>query len=154
MTDVWTTLLGDKLVTKDGEQATSKVLDGKKVVGLYFSAHWCPPCRAFTPTLSATYEDLVEEHPEFELIFISSDREEAGFAGYYSDMPFKALPYALREKKVELGAKFEIKFIPALVFLNEKGEVITKHGQELVADAQGDVEALWTKLTDAQQQKL
>ena len=32
-------LLGDKLLTKDGEKATDEVLQGKDAVGLYFSAH-------------------------------------------------------------------------------------------------------------------
>jgi len=29
--------------------------DDSGVLGLYFSAHWCPPCRAFTPELLKEY---------------------------------------------------------------------------------------------------
>ena len=27
-------------------------------IGLYFSAHWCPPCRGFTPVLADTYNKI------------------------------------------------------------------------------------------------
>lgn len=33
-------ILGDKLVTSDGIQATKDVLKDKKYIGLYFSASW------------------------------------------------------------------------------------------------------------------
>ena len=31
---------------------------GGKVVAVYFSAHWCGPCRNFTPQLSALYAQV------------------------------------------------------------------------------------------------
>ena len=40
----------------DGSNAPANCLDGKAVVLIYFSAHWCPPCRAFTPMLKDFYE--------------------------------------------------------------------------------------------------
>ena len=46
----------------------------KKIYGLYFSAHWCGPCRKFTPKLVEYYNKIVGEHPEFEIIFVSSDK--------------------------------------------------------------------------------
>ena len=45
-------LFGGTLVTAKGEQATADVLAGCEAVGIYFSAHWCPPCRRFTPEVS------------------------------------------------------------------------------------------------------
>ena len=33
---------------------TKADLEGK-VIGIYFSAHWCPPCRGFTPKLVEWY---------------------------------------------------------------------------------------------------
>ncbi|GAB9472978.1 Nucleoredoxin [Globisporangium polare] len=147
MATTWTELFGDELLTKDGVQPTTKVLADKKLVGLYFSAHWCPPCRGFTPTLSTTYEELKEEHPEVEIVFVSSDRDEPAFAEYYGEMPFVALPYEQRERKAELSVKFEVRGIPTLVFLNERGELVTEDGRSAVTSAEGDVEALWTQLT-------
>ena len=37
----------DKVITKDGQKQLSEILQGAdlKYVGIYFSAHWCPPCR-------------------------------------------------------------------------------------------------------------
>jgi thiol-disulfide isomerase/thioredoxin len=45
------TLVGPELLTRQGPTPTAVALGGKAVVGLYFSAHWCPPCRGFTPEL-------------------------------------------------------------------------------------------------------
>jgi len=45
-------LLGEDLATADGEVKTADAMAGKKHVGIYFSAHWCPPCRGFTPKLA------------------------------------------------------------------------------------------------------
>lgn len=36
-----TALFGNKLITKTGEQDSVTALKGKKIVGVYFSAHWC-----------------------------------------------------------------------------------------------------------------
>ena len=37
----------DQVITKDGQKQLSDILQGEdlKYVGIYFSAHWCPPCR-------------------------------------------------------------------------------------------------------------
>jgi len=34
---------------------TKTVVQGQTVIGLYFSADWCPPCRHFTPLLTNLY---------------------------------------------------------------------------------------------------
>ncbi|GAB9472974.1 hypothetical protein Gpo141_00010138 [Globisporangium polare] len=146
-TTPWTELLGETLRTKEGDKPTGEVLAGKKVVGLYFSAHWCGPCRGFTPVLSTTYEEMVEEHPEFELVFVSADRTPEAFAEYSAEMPFVALPYENRELEDDLNHKYDVSGIPTLVFLNDEDEIITFDGRGLVARANGDIESLWHELT-------
>jgi len=41
-------------------EASASELEGKKVA-LYFSAHWCGPCRGFTPSLKQYYEKINAE---------------------------------------------------------------------------------------------
>jgi len=126
--------LGDTLKTKDGTVQTSEALKGKSVLGLYFSAHWCSPCRGFTPTLGQKYTALKDAGKNFELVFVSSDRDEKSFNDYHAEMPFMALPYANREGKAELSKAFGVSGIPALVFVDPTtGKVITDEGRGAIS---------------------
>lgn len=70
------------------------------IPGLYFSAHWCPPCRGFTPVLAQLYTKLKENNQSIEMIFVSSDRDENSFKEYFNEMPWHALPFSERDLKV------------------------------------------------------
>merc|ERR550514_1500176 len=122
-------LFGETLLTKDGEKPTSEILKDK-VVGIYFSAHWCPPCRGFTPKLAQAYtKDL--KALGMEVVFVSSDRDEDAFNSYHrGEQPWLALPYARRDLKGTLSKKFKVSGIPTFVILDgATGELITKDGR-------------------------
>lgn len=73
-----------------------------KVLGLFFSAHWCPPCRVFTPNLTDWYTRLRGgvAKDKLEIVYISLDKDEKTFDEYYDTMPWLALPYKYREREV------------------------------------------------------
>ena len=71
--DPFRELFTDGLIDADGNVVSLDHLKGK-IVGIYFSAHWCPPCRAFTPKL-VEFRD--KNSARFELVFVSSDRSKA-----------------------------------------------------------------------------
>ena len=48
-------------------------LKNVKYFAFYYSASWCPPCRAFTPKLVDFYKSFKPQHPNFELIFVNHD---------------------------------------------------------------------------------
>jgi len=136
-------LLGsDVLVTKDGERPTAEVLDGK-VTLLYFSAHWCPPCRGFTPKLAEYYNTYVEAGKNVEVVFVSSDKDQAAFDEYYGEMPWTALPYGARDAKAKLSKKFKVSGIPSLVVLDEDGSLITTDGRSVVSEDPTGEEFPW-----------
>jgi nucleoredoxin len=76
-----------------GGKLTKEVDLSGKVVAVYFSAHWCPPCRAFTPTLIKAYQDAKAAGTPFELVFVSSDEDQEGFDEYTKDMPWPAVKF-------------------------------------------------------------
>lgn len=76
-------------------------LVGKNIL-LYFSAHWCPPCRAFTPKLKEAYETIKAKNGPLEVIFMSSDQDQASFDEYFATMPWLALPFG-DERKTSLS---------------------------------------------------
>jgi nucleoredoxin len=95
------------LSAKDGTTIKPESL-ADKVVGLYFSAHWCPPCKAFTPKAAATYEKVKAAGKPYEMVFVSSDKDEKAFDEYRAEMPWLALPFQHRELKNKLARKFKV----------------------------------------------
>jgi nucleoredoxin len=97
----------------------------KKIYGLYFSAHWCSPCRKFTPKLVEYYNKIVWEHPEFEIIFISSDKSPEAMATYMNKpgMPWPAVEFG-KLANVPTLKKYAGDGIPDLVIVDTTGKVL------------------------------
>merc|ERR1712072_1486727 len=113
--------------TKEGLKSTETVLSGKSAVGVYFSAHWCPPCRGFTPELAKMYSEAFSGKG-MEIVFVSSDRDESSFNDYYGEMPWVALPFDKRDAKATLSKKYKVQGIPSFVILGPDGKTITADG--------------------------
>jgi len=120
-------LLGGNLVSASGTVSTAAALAGK-TVGLYFSAHWCPPCRGFTPKLAEAYRKHLKAKG-LEIVFVSSDQNEAAFKAYFREQPWLAIPFAARDLKAKLGDKFGVRGIPTLVLLKPDGKLLSADGR-------------------------
>jgi nucleoredoxin len=53
-------LSGVNIVLSDGQKVDAGEHLKDKVVALYFSAMWCPPCRAFTPKLKVFVKIIIK----------------------------------------------------------------------------------------------
>ena len=82
------------------------------ILGLYFSALWCPPCRMFTPKLKTFYHRGTEKGRQFEVVFVSSDSDQEAFDEYFQEMPWAALSYESREIRVRVGVITYISSLP------------------------------------------
>ena len=133
--DHFASLLGPTLVTPTGLEVQTKIaLSNKSIVGLYFSTHWCPPCRGFTPVLSERYRTAYRGKG-MEIVFVSSDRDERSFKEYHGSMPWLALPFSARELKDSLSRKYGVSGIPMFVVIDGQkpgAPVITVNGREEV----------------------
>jgi nucleoredoxin len=130
-------LKGDLVSRQNGTLARfdDEALAKKKLIALYFSAHWCAPCRKFTPRLVEFYKRVLPQHPEFEIVFFSKDRSPLEMETYMRDMQmaWPAIDF------VKLPGKDALKRywggdIPCLVVLDASGKVIldTYAGKEYV----------------------
>lgn len=120
-------MLEGRLVRLDGRKvraAPAGAVNGARLVALYYSASWCGPCKQFTPQLVSAYRELKAKHPEFEVVFVSSDRSEGAMEDYMKDdgMPWLAVDYDRRDEKL-MG--YCGPGIPCLVLVNEHGRVLS-----------------------------
>ncbi|KAF7829355.1 putative nucleoredoxin 1 [Senna tora] len=119
------------VIGKDGVKIPVSDLVGKTVL-LYFSAHWCPPCRAFLPKLIEAYNKIkANDKNALEVVFISSDRDQASFDDFFAGMPWLALPFG-DSRKAFLSRKFKVQGIPMLVAIGPSGRTVTKEARDLV----------------------
>lgn len=105
-------------------------MKGKKI-WLYFSASWCGPCRRFTPKLVEVYDEL-SAGGDVVIVFVSADRDDECFKGYFSKMPWLALPFSDSDTRKQLNDLFHVAGIPTLVMLDESGKLVSEDGVEII----------------------
>ncbi len=116
----------DSLVAAGGQKLSADRLShiaSSQYVLVYFSAHWCPPCRAFTPKLVEFYN--ANKSPNLDLIFVSSDESEAKQTEYMNEtsMPWSAVQFS--EIKGSPLQPLCGPGIPCLVLLDAEGKVVS-----------------------------
>ena len=112
---------------KEGKVKTATIKE-TPLIGIYFSAHWCPPCRGFTPILAKFYKVANEKKKQIEIIFVSFDRDEGGFNEYYATMPWLSYPFKDKEK-MKCAQDFQINGIPAFLVFDKSGKLIDYDGR-------------------------
>lgn len=119
--------LGTKFLYKN-ELIEVSPFKTNKVVCLYFTASWCPPCQGFCPLLVDFYNDINATEKQLEIILVSRDQVKEDFEEYFTQMPWLAIPWN-DDRIVNLAEKYNIKGIPILMVLKKNGEVATKTGK-------------------------
>ncbi|CAJ1010993.1 putative Redoxin/AhpC/TSA family/Thioredoxin/Thioredoxin-like [Leishmania naiffi] len=128
---------GLMLLCKDGSAVRAiDVLKDSEYVLIYFSAHWCPPCRAFTPLLKKFYETH-HAKKKFEVVFMSMDRSEREMMNYFREShgDYYCLPYEDAKSMTRVwGDSYKFKSIPTLlVFENANPRrLIARCGRNMV----------------------
>ncbi len=114
------------LVGADGKQIDQAKLLKPKYVLIYFSAHWCPPCRAFTPKLVNYYNEK-GGGKDFEILFVSSDEDSTKMGAYMKEtsMPWAGLRFG-SSKTADIQKKYGGKGIPCLTVLDDKDEAVLR----------------------------
>lgn len=128
---------GLQLVDRSGKDFDVQQLTASDVIALYFSAHWCPPCRGFTPLLKKFHDTLQSLGDQsLRIIFVSSDNSEKEMWQYMyeSHGDWLALKYDCKELKDRLSRQFQVSGIPALIILDSLG-------RQAVKDARSEVMA-------------
>jgi len=111
--------LDDGTLLRSGQQKPVPLADalgGKEFVLLYASAHWCPPCRQFTPMLANWYK-MNRKHAE--IVFLSCDHDDSGFRNYFASHPWMAVDFD-DDARENLLAAIRVQGIPRLVVLSGK----------------------------------
>jgi len=124
----WKTRFPEGLVDNAGKTVDLATLKNK-TVAVYCSAHWCPPCRAFTPEL-VKFANANKD--KLAVVFISFDENKEKMLGYMIEakMPWSAVPFKSAGGQT-ITKEQGVTGIPTLLVYGKDGQLLTKNGRDL-----------------------
>ena len=135
-------LFGGDLLTHEGKKADLADLNGK-IIAIYFSASWCPPCRAFSPLLVDLADRLQAEGKPFALVLVGRDQTKQKALDYMKShhmTGFLVPPEADANKS--LCTLYRVSGIPYLVIVDSDGNTIDSSAR---ATVQSSPDTAWDK---------
>ncbi|ORY00680.1 thioredoxin-like protein [Basidiobolus meristosporus CBS 931.73] len=120
----------ERLVDGEQKEVSPKVLQGK-LVGLYFSASWCPPCKAFSPVLTQFAEDNKEE---FVVVHVNLDKTKEDMMDFIQGKNWLSVPFEDEKVKKALGTQLKVYTIPSLIIVNTTTkQIVTTWGRSAIS---------------------
>nr|XP_017495580.2 nucleoredoxin-like protein 1 [Manis javanica] len=119
----------------DTEAELSRRLENRLVL-LFFGASTCPQCQAFVPVLRDFFVRLTDEFyvlraAQLALVYVSQDPTEEQQDLFLRDMPKKWLFLSFEDDlRRDLGRRFSVERLPAVVVLKPGGDVLTHDAAE------------------------
>jgi len=91
----------------------------------YYTASWCGPCHQYTPSLVAFYNK--NKNPNFEIVVITSDSEEAAMEEYAveSKMPWLFLKM-VKAPPFKKNFPHQVTGIPSVITCDVNGNIISR----------------------------
>jgi nucleoredoxin len=118
-----------------------------KVIGLYFAGSAFAPCQTFTPILKNVHKKLQERNIEFEVIFVSVDKDVESFQKYFQQMPWLAIQFEDKKTRAELAQMFQIKTVPTLILFDQKGNFLSADGRKILSMDQKGEHYPWSDIS-------
>eukprot|EP00092_Neocalanus_flemingeri_P102935 GFUD01131671.1.p1 GENE.GFUD01131671.1~~GFUD01131671.1.p1 ORF type:complete len:772 (+),score=293.82 GFUD01131671.1:35-2350(+) len=146
-------LAGTHLLRSGQQLPVKQALEGKQVLAFYFSAHWCPPCRQFTPALAQAYRQSRQagQGGGVEVIFVSSDRSQTDMTDYMKESHADWLAVPFGSPCVQaLSSQLGVRGIPALKVVGRDGSIISDEGRQEVMAMGTSAFAQWEMLAPAE----
>uniref|UniRef100_A0A8C6TI71 Thioredoxin domain-containing protein n=1 Tax=Neogobius melanostomus TaxID=47308 RepID=A0A8C6TI71_9GOBI len=148
MSEFLVSLLGERLVNSEKAEVDVQSLGSKlSLVGLFFGCSLNAPCKQFNGSLCEFYSKFkkTSEHKDkMEIVFVSSDQDQKHWQDFLQEMPWAALPFKDRHKKMKLWNKYKVTSIPSLVFVDATtGKVVCRNGLLVVRDDPKGLEFPW-----------
>lgn len=140
-----------KLIPATLENAAGKTVSREqlagKYVGVYFSAHWCPPCQVFTPKLAKFYN---RNREDLEIVFVSADLSAAEKAEYIKEVGMKWLtvPGQSNAQTEKMGGMLGVQGIPTLAIFDPSGQLLTTDGRAFVENSPFSAMKTWKKASE------
>jgi nucleoredoxin len=114
------------------------------LIGFYFGASWCPPCRNFSPLLS---NFAVENSESFSVVLVSADHSAEDAAQFLHNKSFLSVPFHNPARQA-LMQEFGVNMFPTLVVCDARAgelKVVTRWGVQAVQLGAASAVAGWLK---------
>jgi nucleoredoxin len=71
---------------------------------------------------------------EFEIIFVSADRDKNAFTNYFKSMSWLAVPFDSADVRKRIEARAKVKGVPTLLLYSANGSLLTKDGRKVISE--------------------